>query len=87
MILFDGEPHAVSNGLRHNLIITTKHERLPSDTPIIYLPEYMAAVPNLRGPKVTHDVMEFCVFAYGNCNEKYDGVKASWRTIINIYYC
>jgi hypothetical protein len=77
-IVLDGEPQDLTN-VKADVIITTKKERLPINTPNVYVPYF---AHNLKNPKrliktYNEQVVskpKFCCFMYSNCEDRFDGV-------------
>jgi len=77
-IMLDGEPKDLTN-VKVDVIITTKKERLPYNTPSVYVPYFTHVLKNPKALIKTHEdyliyKSKFCCFMYSNCDEKFDGV-------------
>ena len=77
-IILDGEPRDLTN-VKGDVIITTKKDRLPVNTPTVYVPFFSWNVINPLGLIKTHNDQfvskpKFCCFMYLNCDNQFDGV-------------
>ena len=77
-IILDGEPKDLTN-VKADVIITTKKERLPVNTPTVYVPYFTHILKNPKRLIKTHNEQfvykpKFCCFIYSNCDDQFDGV-------------
>ena len=86
IVLLDGEPNDLQtlDLPSRNLVVTTKHDKLPLNANVIYVPYYTYFLTyDLKIPpsilikdQYWHPPVKskFCIFAYSNCAKKFQGV-------------